>query len=154
MDVFTERLFYDGLAKRTITLEPDKLVIAYKNIARNFTDDYAYLKIDPDFKTVRRGETEWSNVVYGLVVASMVFFILSKMSPALLFKSIVLGIQLCAVATAVYLLARIFLKKDHIYVLDTTGDCIISLKSTPKSRAFVAKLKEKVVYTATKKDNP
>ena len=78
----------------------------------------------------------------------MVFFILSKMSPSLLFKSIVLGIQVCTVVIAVYLLALIFYKKAHIYVLDTSGDCILALKSTPKSRAFAAKLKAKVESAA------
>jgi len=144
MDVFAQRLPYDGLAKRTVTLEQDKLIIGYKNIARNFIDDYDYRKIDPGFKTIRRGETEWSGVVYGLVVASVVLFLFSKMSPGLLFKSIVLGIQVCTVTAAVYLFALIFIKKDHIYILDTSGDCILALKSTPKSRAFVAKLKAKV----------
>ena len=47
MDVFTQRLPYEGFAKRTITLEQDKLVIDYKNIARSLTDDYSYGKIDP-----------------------------------------------------------------------------------------------------------
>ena len=144
MDVFARRLPYDGLAKRTVTLEQDKLVIDYKNFARNSTDDYDYRKIDPGIKTIRRGETEWSSVVYGLVVASVVLFLLSKMSPGLLFTSIVLGIQVCTAAAAVYLFACIFIKKDHIYILDTSGDCILALKSTPKSRAFVAKLKAKV----------
>ncbi|MGA2507310.1 MAG: hypothetical protein ABSF80_07540 [Chitinispirillaceae bacterium] len=151
MDVFTQRLPYEGFAKRTITLEQDKLVIDYKNIARSLTDDYSYGKIDPVFKTIRRGETEWSSIVYGLVITSMVFFILSKMSPSLLFKSIVLGIQVCTVVIAVYLLALIFYKKAHIYVLDTSGDCILALKSTPKSRAFAAKLKAKVESAAKQK---
>jgi uncharacterized membrane protein len=151
MDVFTQRLPYDGLAKRTLTLEQDKLVVNYKNVVRNLTDDYAYGKINPDFKTVKRGETEWSSIVYGLVITSMIFFILSKMSPSLLFKSIVLGIQVCTVVIAVYLLALIFIKKTHIYVLDTSDDCILALKSTPKSRAFVVKLKAKV--DAAKRDS-
>jgi hypothetical protein len=152
MDVFMERLYHDGFAKRTVTIEQDKLVINLKSIGRNFTDDYDYSKIDPSFKTVRRGETEWSNVVYGLVVASMVFFILSKMSSSLLFKSIVLAVQVCTVAAAVYLLARIFIKKEHLYILDTAGDCVLVFRSTPKSRAFVAKLKARA--EAARKEKP
>jgi hypothetical protein len=144
MDIFTQRLPYDGLAKRTVTLTQDKLVIDYKNFARNSTDDYDYRKIDPDFRTVRRGETEWSNVVFGFLIAFLVLFIFSKMSPSLLFKSIVLSIEVCTIVIALYLFARLFIKKEHLYVLDDTGDCILSLKSTPKSRAFIAKLKAKV----------
>jgi hypothetical protein len=144
MDVFTEKLPWDGLAKQRLTLGPGKLVIHYKNIARSFEDEYDYRKIDPDFRTVRRGETEWSNAVFGLVIASIVFFILTKMSSSLIFNAIVLAVQLCTALLAVVLIARIFIKKDHLYIMDTSGDCFLTLKSTSKARAFVAKLKEKV----------
>ena len=144
MDVFTERLPWDGLATRRFTLENDRLVIRYKNIARSFEDEYDYRKIDPVARTVRRGETEWSNVVFGLVIASIAFFILTKMSSSLVFNSIVLIVQLCTALAAVYLIALIFFKKEHIYIMDTSGDCILSLKSTPKSRAFAARLNAKV----------
>jgi hypothetical protein len=144
MDVFIERLPWDGLATRTLTLENDRLAIRFKNIARSLDDDYRYGKIDPDIKTVRRGETGWSNVVYGLVVTSVVFFVLSKMSPSSTFRNVVIGFQLCAAAAAVCLLSRIFLKRDHLYIMDTAGDCIVSFKSTPRSRAFAAKLREKI----------
>jgi hypothetical protein len=144
MDVFTENLFYDSLAKRTLTLESEKLVINYKNIARSFIDDWDYRKIDPVFRTMRRGESEWSNVVFGLVIVSVVFFILTKMSSSLVFNGIVLVVQLCTALVTVFLFARIFLKRDFIYILDTSGDCILSLRSTPRAKAFAAKLKEKV----------
>jgi hypothetical protein len=144
MDVFIQRLPWDSLATRTLTLEADRLVINHKNFVRSFTDDYDYRKIDPVFRTVRRGETEWSNFVFGLVLASTVFFVISKMSSSLIFRSVVIGIQLFAALTAVYLISRIFLKKEHIYILDTTGDCIAALRSTPKAKAFASKLKEKM----------
>jgi hypothetical protein len=144
MDVFTDKLLWDGLATRRLTLEADRLVIRYKNIARGFEDEYDYGKIDPSFRTVRRGETAWSNVVFGLVIASIVFFILTKMSSSLIFNSIVLIVQLCTAMLAVVLIARIFIKKDHLYIMDTSGDCIITLRATPKARAFAAKLKAKV----------
>jgi hypothetical protein len=144
MDVFTERLPYDGLATRSLVLEAGRLVIRFKNISRSFDDEYDYRKIDPCIKTVRRGQTEWSNIVFGLVIVSIVFFVLAKMSSSLIFNSIVLTVQLCTALLAVYLIALIFIKKDHLYIMDTSGDCILTLKSTPKSRAFAAKLKEKV----------
>ena len=143
MDIFTEKLPWDGFATRRLTLGPDKLALSYKNIARSFEDEYDYGKIDPVFRTVRRGETEWSNIVFGLVIASIVFFILTKMSSSLIFNGIVLIVQLCTAVLAVWLIARIFIKKDHIYIMDTSGDCILTLRSTPKARAFVVKLKTK-----------
>ena len=149
MDVFTEKLPWDGFAKRRLTLGPDKLVIAYKNIAHSFEDEYDYKKIDPVFRVIRRGETEWSNVVFGLVIASIVFFILTKMSSSIIFNSIVLAVQLCTALLAVWLIARIFLKKDHLYLMDTSGDCICSLRSTPKAIAFAAKLKMKTEKAKT-----
>lgn len=152
MDVYTERLPWDSLATRRLTLENDRLVISYKNIARSFEDEYDYRKIDPVATTVRRGETEWSNVVFGLVIASIVFFILTKMSSSLVFSSIVLIVQLCTAIAAVYLITIIFFKKEHIYIMDTSGDCILSLKSTPRARAFVAKLKAKVDMHTTGKN--
>jgi hypothetical protein len=144
MDDFTEKLPWDGLAKRRLTLAPEKLVIHYKNVARDFEDEYDYGKIDPDFRTVRRGETEWSNAVFGLVIASIVFFILTKMSSSLIFNAIVLAVQLCTALLAVVLIARIFIKKNHLYIMDTSGDSILTIRSTPRARAFAAKLKEKV----------
>jgi hypothetical protein len=147
MDVFTQRLPWDSLGTRTLALESDKLVMNHKNFSRSFTDDYDYRKIDPVFRTVRRGETEWSGVVYGLVVASIIFFVLSKMSSAQIFSSVVIGIQLCTALAAVYLIFRILLKKDHIYILDDTGDCIVALRSTPKARAFAAELKSRIEKT-------
>ena len=144
MDDFTERLPYDGLATRRLVLEAGRLVIRFKNIARSFEDEYDYRKIDPCIKTVRRGESEWSNIVFGLVIASIVFFVFTKMSSSLIFNSIVLTVQLCTALLAVWLIALIFIKKDHLYIMDSSGDCIISLKSTLKSRAFVARLKAKV----------
>jgi hypothetical protein len=150
MDVFTEKLPWDGLAARSLTLGPDRLVINYKNIARSFEDEYGYGSIDPAFRIVRRGEAEWSNVVFGLVIASIVFFILTKMSSSLVFNSAVLAFQLCTALLAVLLIARIFIKRDHLYIMDTAGDCILTLRSTPKSRAFAAKLKEKIAEATNK----
>jgi hypothetical protein len=144
MDIFTERLPYDSLATRRLALEAGRLVIRFKNLARSFEDEYDYRKIDPVFKIVRRGETEWSNTVFGLVIVSIVFFILTKMSSSLVFNGIVLSVQLCTALIAVFLIALIFIKKDHLYIMDTSGDCFLTLKSTPKSREFAAKLKAKV----------
>ena len=151
MDVFTERLPYDGLATRRLVLEAGKLVIRFKNIARSFDDEYDYRKIDPCIKTVRRGETEWSNIVFGLVVVSIVFFVLTKMSRSLIFNSIVLTVQLCTALLAIWFIALILIKKDHLYIMDISGDCILSLKSTTKSRAFAAQLKLKVEEANSRK---
>jgi hypothetical protein len=150
MNLFVQILPYEGFAKRTFTLEAGKMVIDYKSPARNCSDDYSYDRINPDIKLVRRGATEWSNVVYGLVILSIVFFLISKMSYSLLFKSIMLGIQLGIVIVAVILLAHIFLKKDYLYVLDDTGDCLFALRATPKAKTFIGTLQEKMA-TAGKK---
>ncbi|MBN2189184.1 MAG: hypothetical protein JW699_07005 [Chitinispirillaceae bacterium] len=152
MDMYTDKHPWDGLATRRLTLGPDRLIIHYKNIARGFEDEYDYGKIDPAFRTVRRGEAEWSNVVFGLVIASIVFFILTKMSSSLIFNTIVLIVQLCAALLAVALIFRIFIKKDHLYIMDATGDCILTLRATSKARAFAAKLKAKV-EAAGSRDN-
>jgi hypothetical protein len=66
------------------------------------------------------------------------------MSSSLIFNAIVLAVQLCTALLAVVLIARIFIKKDHLYIMDTSGDSILTIRSTPRARAFAAKLKEKV----------
>lgn len=144
MDVLTERLPWDGLAVRRLRLEGGRLVIQYKNIARSFDDEYEFRKIDPVFRVVRRGEPGWSGTVFGLIVVSIVFFILTKMSSSLVFNGIVMVLQICTLFATVFLIAKIFLKREHLYVLDRSGECIVSLKSTPRSRAFTAKLKAAV----------
>jgi hypothetical protein len=150
VDHFIQKMPWEGLAKQTITLEDGKMVIDYKSPARNFSDDYRYGNLSPDIKLVRRGATEWSNVVYGLVVTSIVFFLISKMSNSLLFKSIALGIQLFIVIVAVSLLGLVFVKREYLYVLDDTGDCVVALRATPKAKAFIGKLKQKLETTEKK----
>ena len=142
--VLIQRLPYDSLAKRTITLEADKLVMEYRNIVRSFTDDYLYAHLSPDIKTVRRGASEWSGVIYGFVVTFMVFFLFTKMSHSLLFRVIFLGLQVAALAGVVWLLLLWVIKRDYYYILDRSGDCILCLKATPKAREFVKKLREKI----------
>lgn len=144
MDRFIQYLPYDALGKRTVTIEQNGLTIHFKNINRNFSDEYPYAKINPDFKIVSRGETEWSGVIYGLVVFSIFMFLVIKMSHGLIFKCTVWSIQFCALVTAVYLLALRFIKKDYHYIFDLSGECILSMKKTPASDEFVRKLKARL----------
>lgn len=144
MDQFTQHMPYDYLGKRTIRIEDDRIVIDSKNILRTLSDDYRYEKINPVFKTVRRGEKEWGSIVYGLIVSTIVLFLLLKMFHNGLFTVIVYCIQLSMIGTAVYLLSLGYFKRNFIYVLDTSGDGIFSLKETDRSKEFLKKLKAKI----------
>jgi D-alanyl-lipoteichoic acid acyltransferase DltB (MBOAT superfamily) len=145
MEQFIQHIPYDYLGKRTIGLDNDKLVINTKNLLQAISDDYSYDKIDPEFKTIRRGEKEWGNIVYGLIVFAVVLFLLLKVFNNMTFKVVVLCLQLCTIAAATYLLSLGYFKRNFIYVLDTSGNCILLLKETDKSIAFTKKLKEKIV---------
>jgi hypothetical protein len=144
VDTFIQYLPYDALAKRTLTLEQDKLSMHFKNLTRNFSDDFPYQKINPDIKTVHRAEKEWSGVVYGLIVTYIVFLILTKMSQALYLRTAFLVIQIAMLAIAVWLGVLMFRKQDYYYIFDTDGECILMIKATVKAKEFVKKLKAKL----------
>lgn len=144
MHVFTEYLPYDALAKRTISLDHDKLSIHFKSMNRNYSDEFPYAKINHDIKVVRRGEKEWSGVVYGLIVGYIVFLILTKMSQALYLRTPFLVIQFVLLGIAAWLGMLMFLKKEFFYLFDSDGECIAMIKATPKSRVFVKNLREKL----------
>jgi hypothetical protein len=143
MDQFVQHMLYDYLGKRTIKLESDKIVIDSKNMLRTLTDDYPYSKIDPEFKTIRRGEKEWGGIVYGLIISILLLLFFQKIFHNGLFTIIVYCIELCAIATAVYLVSLGYFKRRFIFVLDTSGNCIFSLKETVQSKEFIKKLKER-----------
>jgi hypothetical protein len=144
MNTFIQHLPWEGFAKRTLTLEEEKLIIDYRSPGQNLTDDIPYGRINPDIRLVRRGATEWSNVVFGLVIAMLAVFVISKMSRSMLVMSITLVVQLCIVVPALVLVALIFIKKEYIYVLDDTGECLFSLRATPKAKTFIGKMKERM----------
>ena len=141
MDQFTQQMPYDYLGKRTITLESDKLVINSKNMLGSLSDDYSYSKVDPQFKTILRGEKEWGNVVYGLIISILVLLFIQKVFHNGLFTLIIYGLELVAIAAAVYFVSLGYFKKNFIFVLDTSGNCLFTLKETPKSKEFIKKLK-------------
>jgi hypothetical protein len=149
MDQFIQQMPYDYLGKRTIKLDDDKIIIDSKNMLRTLSDDYPYAKIDPEFKTIRRGEKEWGSIVYGLIVSAVVLFLLLKVSNNMMFKVIVLCIQLCTIATATYLLSLGYFKRNFVFVLDIEGNCVFSLKETDKSKEFIKKLKERIEKSKT-----
>jgi hypothetical protein len=149
MDQFIQQLPYDYLGKKTITIENNRLAITSKNLLQSISDEYPFEKIDPVFKTISRGEKEWGNVVYGLIVATIGFFLLIKIFHNGLFSIIAYVIQLCLIATACYLLSLGYFKRNFIYVLDTAGDCIIALKESPKSTEFLKKLKARLEKSKT-----
>jgi hypothetical protein len=144
VDTFIQYLPYDALAKRTLTLEQDKLSMHFKNMTRNFSDEFPYKKINPDIKMVRRAEKEWSGVVYGLIVTYIVFLILTKMSQALYLRTTFVVIQIAMLATAAWFGFLMFRKQDYFYIFDTDGECILMIKATPKAKEFVKKLKGKL----------
>jgi hypothetical protein len=144
MDTFIQHLPYDALAKRTITLEQDNVAMHFKSLTRNFSDEYPYAKINPDFKTVRRGEKEWGGIIYSLIIASIVFVILTKMSQALMLRTIFLSLQITMLILAAILVVIMFSKKDYFYIFDTDGECLLMIRATDKGKAFVKKLREKL----------
>jgi hypothetical protein len=144
MEQFTQYLPYDALAKRTLVLDQEKLTIHFKSLNRNFTDEYPYAKINPTIKSVRRGEREWTGVVYGLVVTYIVFLILTKMSQALYLRVPFIVIQVAMLGIAAWLGSLMFLKKEFHYIFDTDGECILMIKATPKANEFLKKLKGKL----------
>jgi hypothetical protein len=144
MDQFVQYLPYDALGKRTLRLEQDKLVLTYKNLTRNYTDEFPFEKINPVFKYVKRGESEWDGVLLGLVVSAIALVLFTKMLHSLIVRTVFLSIQVCMLFAAVYLLAIKFIKRDYCYILDDSGDVIVALKVTPHAKAFIAKLSEKM----------
>ena len=144
MDTFIQYLPYDALAKRTLTLEQDKLSVHFKSLNRNFSDEYPYAKINPEIRTVHRAEKEWSGIVYGLIVTYIVFLILTKMSQALYLRTVFIVIQILMLGAAAWLGILMFIKKDYYYIFDTAGECILMIQATPKGKEFVKKLKGKL----------
>jgi hypothetical protein len=141
VDTFIQYLPYDAFAKRTLALEQDKLSMHFKNLTRNFSDEFPYKKINPDIKIVRRAEKEWNGMVYGLIVTYIVFLILTKMSQALYLRTTFVVIQVAVLILAAWLGLLMFLKKDYYYIFDTDGECILMLPVTPKAKEFVKKLR-------------
>ena len=146
MTTFTQRIPWQGFAKRTLTLAPDKLLINHKG----FEDEYRYKDINPALQTVRRGESEWSNVIFGLIVAFAILFILTKIIPSVIFKLTVFALGFVVLIAAGWLFALQFIKKEHVAILDTSGDCILMLRVTPKSKPFITQLRAKLEEGRTK----
>jgi hypothetical protein len=141
MDQFIKREPYDYLGKKTIELHSDRIVINSKNLVRSMSDDWSYSLINPEFRTIRRGEKEWGNVIYGLIITVIVFFLLIKGVNIGLFTLIAYGIQLTCMISAGYFVFLGFFKRNFVYVLDKTGDPIFALKETPEAKEFLKKLK-------------
>jgi hypothetical protein len=144
MDQFIQLMPYDYLGKRIFKLESDKIIINSKNMLSSLSDDYSYSKIDPVFKTILRGEKEWGNIVYGLIISILVLLFFQKVVHNGVFTIIVYGLELCAIASAAYLVSLGYFKKNFIVVLDTSGNCIFSLKESVKSMEFAKKLKARI----------
>lgn len=156
MDQFIQQMPYDYLGKRTIKLESDKIVINSKNMLGSLSDDFPYSKIDPDFKTILRGEKEWGTIVYGLLISILVLLFFQKIFHNGVFTIIIYGLELLAITAAVYLVSLGYFKKNFIFVLDISGNCIFSLKDTPKSKDFIKKLKVRIEQSraSTRGDGP
>lgn len=144
MSSLVQHLPYDALAKKTITLEQDTMTIEFKSLNRRFTDEFPYAKINPAITTVHRGEKEWMNVIYGVVVTYIVFFILTKMTQALVARTVFLAIQLALLGITVFLGLLMFLKRDYYHVFDIDGECILTIQANEKGKEFVKKLKGKL----------
>jgi hypothetical protein len=133
-----------GFAGRTLTLEDDKLVIESKKAGASFSDEYFYRSINPVVKTARRGETGWSNVIYGIVVASLALFMATRMTQSAVAKMIILALDYAALLFAAFLFCLQLKKSDYADFYDENGDCILSIKITPKSKPFIASLRQKI----------
>jgi hypothetical protein len=144
MNSLIQYLPYDALAKRTLTLEEDKLSIRFKSLNRNFSDEFPYAKINPEIKTVRRGEKDWMGVIYGVVVTYIVFFILTKMTEALAVRAVFVAMQVILLITTAILGAFMFIKKDYYYIFDSDGECILMIRTDEKGKEFVKTLRGKL----------
>ena len=141
MDQFVQYLPYDALGKRTLRIEQDKMVLAYKNLTRNFTDEHPFKAINPEFKYVKRGDNEWDGVLFGLVITAIILAFITKMMRSLTPHLICLSIQIAMLFAAVYLLGVKFLKRDYCHILDDSGETIVAIRVTPKSKVFLNKLR-------------
>ena len=144
MDVFIQRIPWKGFAKQTLTLGVDKLVIFYKGFDQTIEDEYLYKGLHLAIKNVRRGESAWTNVIFGLIITSIVLFLCTKMSPSLLFKAIVLILNFAVLITAGALFLQRFIKREYVYLFDASGECILMLRVTPGSRPFIAALRQNI----------
>jgi len=151
MTRFVQRLPWEGFSKRTLTLEPDKLVIDSKKTGAGFSDDYRYKDISPIIKTTRRGETAWSGIIYGIVVASLVLFFITQLTQSNFIKLIIIAMTYAALFFAAFLFALRFKKNDYADFRDVHGECFLSIKVTAKSKPFIEALRRKI--TAAESDN-
>jgi hypothetical protein len=141
MDQFVQYLPYDALGKRILRIERDKLVISYKNLTRNFVDEHPFKAVNPSFKYVRRGDSEWDGVLFGLVISAIVLVLFTKMLHSLTLRTIFLTIQISMLFAAVYLLGVKFIKREYCHILDDTGETIVAIRVTAKSKEFIGRLK-------------
>jgi hypothetical protein len=149
MTRFVQRFPWEGFSKRILTLEPDKLVIDSKKTGAIFSDDYRYKDISPVVKTTRRGQTEWSNVIYGIVVASLALFLVTQMTRSNLIKLIIIAMTYAALFFAAFLFALRFKKNNYADFCDLHGECFLSIKVTAKSKPFIAALRQKISETGS-----
>ena len=141
MDQFIQYLPYDALGKRTLRIEQDKLVLTYKNLTRNFVDEHPFKSINPSFKYIKRGDSEWDSVLFGLVIAVIILGFVTKMIHSPIPKIIFLTIQIATLFTTVYLLGVKLIKREYCHILDDTGETIVAMRVTPKSKEFINRLK-------------
>jgi hypothetical protein len=144
MTRFVQRFPWEGLAKRTLILEQDQLVIVSKKSGAEFTDDYRFSEIDPAVKTSRRGEPEWSTVIFGLVIASAALFLVTRAIQSSLVKLIVIAVEFFLILIAGFLFSLQFIKSDYADFYNADGDRFLSLKVTAKSKPFIAALRQKI----------
>jgi hypothetical protein len=141
MEQFVQYLPYDALGKRTLRIEQDKLVLTYRNLTRNFVDEHPFNTINPSFRFVRRGDSEWDGVLFGFVISAIILAFVTKMMHSTLLRIIFLAIQIILLFAAVYLLGIKLLKREYCHILDDTGETIVALRVTSSSKEFINRLK-------------
>ncbi len=144
MNRFIQRHLWEGNARRTMTLGPDKLVIDGKKAGVSISDDYFYRDITPAVKNTRRGEPGWSSVIYGIVVVSLALFVATRMVQSTVAKMIILAFDYALLLIAGFFFILTVKKSDYADFYDADGDRFLSIKVTSKSKPFIAALRGKI----------
>jgi len=75
---YTENYYGDLFGKLTLELKDNSLSLHYKNLAREFTKEYEYKNINPQYTRFKSGRSYWSNYCWGLLFIILIFDSIAK----------------------------------------------------------------------------
>jgi hypothetical protein len=146
----------DFLGKQTITALDDKVVIHYKNLIREFTEEYRYDEISVKTITGRYGDQAWTNLGWYLMgVIIFLPLLLNLIACQFIQSTIFRGILAVLLSLSIISHAMRFIKFDAVTFSSKENDYIFQIKITNKDRAarqmLLDYIKEKVIQQNNEK---